>query len=323
MFRVLPVGRMKGLANAGTAFAAAVLLFGCSGVGRTNYAPPTADAQVPAVETVHETNTQAAASSGDELEEVVTTGQHRRPPPRTRPGQGPAWGHLGAPAAAPAADAYAASGGGEAPPAPTETLEKPRYDARLTHSVITREHDEVLAVAISTKLSANELRKLISAHLKSVASTDGRGTSSAAPEDAHGSLETAVWYQFAFILAKITRCPDFIDCGGSAPQARSNDPLIWDWSLTAKKWDASRTGNIIVTFFGDQSAGGKFEQGIAAMPPLEIEVSVERDLSYWNGVAKQLSDLFSQFKTILITLGAIAAILVAWRKKLWGLLKPK
>jgi hypothetical protein len=307
-------------------FIVIAVMVGCADIRRANIEPPTAGTLNPEHDRVPHGTGASAAPSIDELQEIVTTSRHRKPPLSTQPGQGhAASAHAPAPAtaAAPAAAAPAASAASAAmetaPPSP-EAGEKPRYEARLTNPVVTREHDEVLSVAVSTKLSADDLRELVNTHLKSATKTGERTTPPAAPADAHGDLETAVWYQFAFVLAKI-ECPDFLDCGGSVAQARSNDPLIWDWSLSAKKSDASRTGNIIVRFYGDQSAGGKFEQGIAALPPLQIEVSVERDLSYWNGVAKQLSDLFSQFKAILITLGAIVAILIGWKKQIWKLFR--
>jgi hypothetical protein len=174
MFRVLleisGSARAKVFAAApvwGTLFIATALLVGCSNIGRTNVESPAADAEIPVGEGVHETNPQAAAPSGDELQEIVTTGQHRKPPPTARPGRSSSTLTYAAAPAASAASAASVAGEAAPEPPPPEAGERPRYEARLTHPVITREHDEVLSVAISTKLSADELRELVNAHLKS------------------------------------------------------------------------------------------------------------------------------------------------------------
>lgn len=49
-----------------------------------------------------------------------------------------------------------------------------RYEAQLTNHLLTREHDELLSVAVSTMLSPDDLRALVSTH----------------------------WFQFGFVLAK-------------------------------------------------------------------------------------------------------------------------
>ena len=93
--------------------------------------------------------------------------------------------------------------------------------------------------------------------------------------------------------------------------------LIWDWPLAAKQWDQTRTGFIIVTFFGDQNASGDFALSIAAMPPLKVHVSVYRDLTAWEEIVKKISDILSNLKTILLTIVAIVGILVGWKTKFW------
>jgi hypothetical protein len=311
----------------------AALVAGCAHVPHQSVETPVATEQ--ATEEVM-TRTAAppmggtpSASGYGDLEEVVTTGQHRRPPIRTpRPGGGSSSpGH--APAAATAATDAAAAGqsSGTAPPtidvgqgadgaAPGHSAAagEPRYEANLTNSVLTQDHEEVLSVAVSTRLTREALHALVMNRLKSAS-----GSATARPGstvDVGGELETEVWYQFKFVLARV-ECPTFVDCGKVNPQSRSNDPLIWDWPLAAKQSDETRSGNIIVTFYGDQSPGGQFEQTIASMPPLKIEVKVYRGMSYWDAVAKGVSDLLTQFKGILIGVAAIAAILVGWKKKIW------
>ena len=297
----------------------AVLVAALVGCASRSHDVPRLETETAALEAPRIVEGTSAATGQDDIQEVITTGSRRRPP--VRPTQPRAGSASPAPAVASIVTSLNMEGdaaGALASVPAAAAAGEARYEARLTNRAITREHDEVLSVAVSTKMSTADLRALVESHLKSAA-TDGRQAGSASAEVAAGGLlETAVWYEFKFVLARI-ECPDFVECGGNVPQSRSNDPLIWDWSLAAKKWDESRTGNIIVRFYGDQSAGGKFDQSIAAMPPLQIAVSVDRDISYWDERVKSLADLLAQFKSILITIGAIAAILVGWKKKVWRL----
>jgi hypothetical protein len=209
--------------------------------------------------------------------------------------------------------------------APEPTSSEPIYEARLTKPVISRHIDELLSVVVSTHLTRDALRQLIENHIRSAVALGGpqKGSDSeSSPVGASGKLETADWSQFKYVLARI-QCPAFIACTQQAPQSRNNDPLIWDWPLSAKQWDDNYTGDIVVTFFGDQTPTGIFGQSIAAMPPLRIAVGVNRDLTFWANVAKQLADLLTQTKSILITIGAIVAILVGWKTKIWNLFKHK
>jgi len=98
MFRVLETSgsaKATGFAAAqclAAAFIAIALMVGCADIRRGNIEPPPAGVQLQdegIAETVSHGNAASAPASDDELQEVVTTGQRRKPlKPSTQPGEG-------------------------------------------------------------------------------------------------------------------------------------------------------------------------------------------------------------------------------------------
>jgi hypothetical protein len=116
--------------------------------------------------------------------------------------------------------------------------EVPHHALLIGDQNIRRNVDRILSLAISVKETETEL----AAYLAGRQPAKSASTHPQPDEPIHiGRLATSEWGKFAYILPKIN-CPDWLECKGDArPVERTNEPLVWDWTLSATKWDAFRS----------------------------------------------------------------------------------
>lgn len=209
----------------------------------------------------------------------------------------------------------AASAPAEAPTALAET--NPTYRYRLTSSHLERGRTEFLSVGIARLIeNVAALDGVLAEHqaatLRPLTGTAAATGGAPSAITAGGQLDYREWRQFHFIRATI-HCEDVLECSeDAAPRSIERDPLIWDFPVHAVKWDETRTTAIRVEFYGDQAAGGSFATLIDAIPPLELEVEVSKDLDFWARLLKSLSELAESAKSLLAALGALVTLVLGW-----------
>jgi len=178
-------------------------------------------------------------------------------------------------------------------------------------------HESLLTIAIS-KMELEGLMKIVQGHQDAASGQVDNDPAARAAQSRQesGELVSSAWASFKYIKAEIGHCPDFLNCSADPGlHLVADDPMLWDFILTAKDSSMSQDGSILVRFSAAATPDGAFIE-IGGIPPLNAHVKVVHDAKWFGNILTDWTGVMNAAVGLLTAMAALRGwTYLPWRRK--------